>query len=242
MWLAAAAAEVAECIEVVLMGGCLGVGNTGVGHSSGPGLHPTLSCFLVLQMLWLGFSTHFAGAVLEFNTRVDPHLPSGPALFCRIASCALLTAGAVVEFNIQVDPEAAKVVFEAGVPLTMVPLEVSWWLAAAHASHASRTMVAATTHRQRCRAQACIRVAALLNPDGSLSGASPPPPATPPLPPAPSLAVAPGWGGGLPGPCLLVCRLHSTAPGTTQPFPNLCCPLPHTPPPCPPAKVFIHKQ
>jgi inosine-uridine nucleoside N-ribohydrolase len=29
-----------------------------------------------------------------------------------------------VEFNIQTDPEAAKVVFESGVQLTMVPLEV----------------------------------------------------------------------------------------------------------------------
>jgi inosine-uridine nucleoside N-ribohydrolase len=29
------------------------------------------------------------------------------------------------EFNIQVDPEAAKIVFEAGVPLTMVPIEVT---------------------------------------------------------------------------------------------------------------------
>ncbi|KAF8061292.1 iunH [Scenedesmus sp. PABB004] len=33
--------------------------------------------------------------------------------------------GAVAEFNIQVDPEAAKVVFESGVRLTMVPLEVT---------------------------------------------------------------------------------------------------------------------
>ncbi|EFJ39878.1 hypothetical protein VOLCADRAFT_100438, partial [Volvox carteri f. nagariensis] len=31
--------------------------------------------------------------------------------------------GPVVEFNIQTDPEAAKIVFESGVPLTMVPLE-----------------------------------------------------------------------------------------------------------------------
>jgi non-specific riboncleoside hydrolase len=30
----------------------------------------------------------------------------------------------VTEFNIQVDPEAAKIVFESGVSLTMVPLEV----------------------------------------------------------------------------------------------------------------------
>lgn len=33
--------------------------------------------------------------------------------------------GPVQEFNIQTDPEAAKVVFEAGVPLVMVPLEVT---------------------------------------------------------------------------------------------------------------------
>lgn len=31
---------------------------------------------------------------------------------------------AVVEFNIQTDPEAARLVFESGVRLTMVPLEV----------------------------------------------------------------------------------------------------------------------
>lgn len=30
-----------------------------------------------------------------------------------------------MEFNIQTDPEAAKVVFEAGAPVTMIPLEVS---------------------------------------------------------------------------------------------------------------------
>eukprot|EP00877_Chromochloris_zofingiensis_P007942 jgi/Chrzof1/3400/Cz12g23290.t1 len=33
--------------------------------------------------------------------------------------------GPVQEFNIQTDPEAAKVVFESGVKLTMVPLEVT---------------------------------------------------------------------------------------------------------------------
>ncbi|KAG2425076.1 hypothetical protein HXX76_013985 [Chlamydomonas incerta] len=33
--------------------------------------------------------------------------------------------GPVMEFNIQTDPEAAKMVFESGVPLTMVPLEVT---------------------------------------------------------------------------------------------------------------------
>eukprot|EP00775_Hariotina_reticulata_P008905 gene8905-9082_t len=33
--------------------------------------------------------------------------------------------GPVQEFNIQVDPEAAKIVFESGVPLTMVPLETT---------------------------------------------------------------------------------------------------------------------
>jgi pyrimidine-specific ribonucleoside hydrolase len=30
------------------------------------------------------------------------------------------------EFNILIDPEAAKIVFEAGVPFVMVPLEVSY--------------------------------------------------------------------------------------------------------------------
>ncbi len=34
--------------------------------------------------------------------------------------------GPVVEFNIQTDPEAAHVVFNSGVTLTMVPLEVRW--------------------------------------------------------------------------------------------------------------------
>ena len=32
--------------------------------------------------------------------------------------------GPVQEFNIQTDPEAAKIVFESGVPLAMVPIEV----------------------------------------------------------------------------------------------------------------------
>lgn len=53
--------EIVDMVEVVLMGGCMGVGNT----------------------------------------------------------------GPVMEFNIQTDPEAAKVVFEAGWPLIMVPLEVT---------------------------------------------------------------------------------------------------------------------
>lgn len=33
--------------------------------------------------------------------------------------------GSVAEFNIQNDPEAAKIVFESGVPITMVPLELT---------------------------------------------------------------------------------------------------------------------
>jgi hypothetical protein len=40
-------------------------------------------------------------------------------------SCGRGNTGPVSEFNIQVDPEAAAVVFAAGVPLTMVPLEVT---------------------------------------------------------------------------------------------------------------------
>jgi inosine-uridine nucleoside N-ribohydrolase len=32
--------------------------------------------------------------------------------------------GPVQEFNIMTDPEAARIVFESGVPITMVPLEV----------------------------------------------------------------------------------------------------------------------
>ncbi|PSC68749.1 N-D-ribosylpurine ribohydrolase [Micractinium conductrix] len=53
--------EVIEMVEITIMGGCLGVGNT----------------------------------------------------------------GPVQEFNIQTDPEAARLVFESGAPLTMVPLEVT---------------------------------------------------------------------------------------------------------------------
>ncbi len=40
-------------------------------------------------------------------------------------SLGLGNTGPVVEFNIQTDPEAAKMVFEAGIKLTMVPLEVT---------------------------------------------------------------------------------------------------------------------
>ena len=47
----------------------------------------------------------------------------------RIVSSNSLTGigntSPAAEFNIQVDPEAAKVVFECGVPVTMVPLEVT---------------------------------------------------------------------------------------------------------------------
>ena len=41
------------------------------------------------------------------------------------------------EFNIWVDPDAAKIVFEAGIPLTMIGLEVTHqaWLSDAHADH-----------------------------------------------------------------------------------------------------------
>lgn len=83
-------------IEVVIMGGCMGVGNT--------------------------------GPVMEFNiqvfrlSRVNTSLVAGAATIIYVK--AILTLYVSMSF-LKVDPEAAKVVFESGVPLTMVPLEVT---------------------------------------------------------------------------------------------------------------------
>ncbi|CAL5224804.1 g7549 [Coccomyxa viridis] len=90
-------------------------------------------------------------AVLYMHSCISSHAESQPvALVCTgaLTNAALLVSlfpellpkieivlmggclgtgntGSVAEFNIQSDPEAAKIVFECGAPVTMVPLEVT---------------------------------------------------------------------------------------------------------------------
>ena len=54
--------------------------------------------------------------------------------------------GVVMEFNIQTDPEAARLVFESGVPLAMVPLEVT------HTALATTSVLQACCATLRCAA------------------------------------------------------------------------------------------
>ncbi|GBF87982.1 N-D-ribosylpurine ribohydrolase [Raphidocelis subcapitata] len=54
-----------------------------------------------------------------------PELKGGLAITLMGGAIGVGNMGPVTEFNIQVDPEAAKMVFEAGVPLQMVPIEVT---------------------------------------------------------------------------------------------------------------------
>ncbi|KIZ05560.1 purine nucleosidase [Monoraphidium neglectum] len=54
-----------------------------------------------------------------------PELHSSLEIVIMGGALGVGNTGPVMEFNIQTDPEAAKVVFEAGLPLTMVPIEVT---------------------------------------------------------------------------------------------------------------------
>ena len=77
-------------VEVTLMGGAIGIGNTGP------------------VQVGLQFPPHFRMLHPFANTA------------CRSTDAAPM----VQEFNIQTDPVAAHVVFESGVPVAMVPIEV----------------------------------------------------------------------------------------------------------------------
>lgn len=81
-----------------------------------------------------------AAAVWPVTIPAHTHQP------CPAAPCA----AAVMEFNIQTDPEAARIVFESGVRLVMVPLEVT---------HTALVRGAPGLHRPAClrgRMACCI--------------------------------------------------------------------------------------
>ncbi|GLC42326.1 hypothetical protein PLESTB_000659200 [Pleodorina starrii] len=124
--------ELSEMVEVVIMGGCMGVGNT----------------------------------------------------------------GPVVEFNIQTDPEAAKIVFESGVPLTMVPLEVTHTVLAtpqvlaAIGGIGGMGATAATAAAAGAVGIAAEAAAAAGPASAALSTAAPPPPSSSPVAPAAGTAAA----------------------------------------------------
>lgn len=65
-------------------------------------------------------SVHVA---LRVEGKLTPEL-AYTVLVAAASVTACILQGPVAEFNIQTDPEAAKIVFESGVDLTMMPLEV----------------------------------------------------------------------------------------------------------------------
>lgn len=82
------------------------MGNTGAGGGRGPG--GSRSC---------------RGRLCCWRAQRDTC--SVGAQCCSLISTPSTDTPAVVEFNIQTDPEAARLVFESGVALVMVPLEVT---------------------------------------------------------------------------------------------------------------------
>lgn len=103
-------------VEVTLMGGAMGIGNTGpvqVRHRWSP-LPPYHTCTVCSEELYSLLFTPYPVALKS-------HVPA-------IGSCAMQNGAefslSMQEFNIQTDPEAAHVVFESGVPVAMVPIEV----------------------------------------------------------------------------------------------------------------------
>ena len=48
-----------------------------------------------------------------------------PCVTSMMFSAGMGNTSPCAEFNIQIDPEAAKIVFDSGVPITMVPLQVT---------------------------------------------------------------------------------------------------------------------
>ncbi|OUQ16619.1 hypothetical protein B5E84_11615 [Lachnoclostridium sp. An14] len=74
-----------------------------------------------ISLITLGPLTNVAQAILkepQLKTRIPEILCMGGAAFCGNTTPA-------AEFNIYVDPEAAKIVFESGIPIRMVGLNVT---------------------------------------------------------------------------------------------------------------------
>jgi inosine-uridine nucleoside N-ribohydrolase len=82
--------------------------------ASGPGDPPA-------HLVCTGALTNAALALILY-----PDLTKNDTLEITLMGGALGigNTGPVQEFNIQTDPEAAKIVFESGLPVTMVPIEV----------------------------------------------------------------------------------------------------------------------
>lgn len=68
------------------------------------------------------FTGPLTNGALLFN--LYPEIKAAVEVVVMGGCMGIGNTGAVAEFNIQVDPFAAKIVFDAGVPLTLVPLEV----------------------------------------------------------------------------------------------------------------------
>ncbi|KAG2485147.1 hypothetical protein HYH03_016133 [Edaphochlamys debaryana] len=125
--------------------------------------------------------------------------------------------GPVMEFNIQTDPEAAKIVFESGVPLTMVPLEAG----AGGGAGGGVQGGCAATHGPRGSTAPAVTHTVLATPEVLAaigSGAT----ALDPGPPHHPASGAPGPG------------LHGPSPAAPEPLPA----SPAPPPPPPAASPF----
>ncbi len=102
--------EVVPMVDVVIMGGAMGQGNT-------------VRRRALASMA--GGRAGEGGRQNKLTVSAPALLRAIPPLVVRPVPCATPTQGPVAEFNIQTDPEAAHVVFNSGVSLTMVPLEAS---------------------------------------------------------------------------------------------------------------------
>jgi len=79
-----------------------------------------------LVIVATGPLTNVATLILNKRSRFDLFPPeSRPVIFCMGGAIGEGNTGARAEFNIQCDPEAAKIVFESGLKVYAIPLEVT---------------------------------------------------------------------------------------------------------------------
>jgi len=83
-------------------------------EASGPGEAP-------VQLICTGALTNAALLIALYPEIVDE---SRAQVTIMGGALGIGNTGPVQEFNIQTDPEAAKLVFDSGIPLAMVPIEV----------------------------------------------------------------------------------------------------------------------
>ena len=75
------------------------------------------------EPIWLVCTGSLTNAALLLS--LYPSLKSCIQISLMGGALGIGNTGPVAEFNIQNDPEAAKIIFESGVPITMVPLELT---------------------------------------------------------------------------------------------------------------------